>query len=356
MRIAAVLILAGLLLVFFAVRIFRPTAVNTAEAITSEEFDPLKEYEVIIEKGNANQKVILLNALTSQRQQGVGLPVLTDLFRKIITASNEVLAEETLPEKERISAAMANLDAVWKLYLLNIQNDVDDPFVADQYRDAIDRFITSKNKELSQRAHVGRLRYFTGEIITQRNTNLQKIADVATDSLNLFPADQKIIDGIRRSHSQLIAVNPGYARVLSDAIIARKNENDSPEFLKLVQHCKDLTVLYELKIGNLPSITDISTSLDDFCSRINKLAVNTEIGETVYRQLSNAIVFLEKKQHSDRAVELGKLILQTAQKNPNQQNASMGQILGERCVKRNSLVNGPWQFEENGFSRSKNRS
>ena len=337
----------GIGLAFITYRILRRTQVNTAEAITSVEFDPLKEYDVIVEKGTADQKLLLLKELTASRQQGVELPVLADLYKKIAAASTELLKKENeLNEEDRRYAIKTNIQALWKLYLLNIQNNVNDPYITDQFRAAIDKHSVSDDLQIAKAAQIQKMNFFTGETITRRNDFVDELTEAVKDSLQKFTLDGEFVESIRRLHTQLIAVNKDAAAAIVRTVKENQPDNDSPEYTSLVQHLGDLTALYDLGIGNLPSITDINTSIDDFYQRIETLARTPNVGETVYFQLANAIDYLETNRHHDQAIELGKVIADTAKSNPNEGLGKQGKKIGDDCAKRNSLIGSTWQFEE----------
>ena len=341
------LIAAGLAYVTY--QIFRPDEVNTAEAITSVEFDPIEEYDTILDKGTADQKLILLKELIAQPQAGAGLPVLADLYKKIVATASELVDEKELSEKDRTYAATKKLDSIWKLYLLNLQNDVFDPLLCDQFRNTSDKFIKSENDTLRKQAFIGKLRYLTGETITQRNKNIDHVCDTVGESLDAFPEDLEIIDSIRRAHAQLINVDREYATAVGNAVEPFKSKIDSDDFRLLVRQLNDLNLLYELGIGNLPSISDLNTTVEDFNVRLTKLANAPEIGELVYQQLSNGIAFLEGRRYNQEALELGQVIQQRSVDQAIPDLATIAKKMGDTCVQRNSLVNSRWQFDETDF-------
>ena len=174
----------------------------------------------------------------------------------------------------------------------------------------------------------------------------QTLTETVKDSLQKFTLDGEFVESIRRLHTQLIAVNKDAAAAIVRTVKENQPDNDSPEYTSLVQHLGDLTALYDLGIGNLPSITDINTSIDDFYQRIETLARTPNVGETVYFQLANAIDYLETNRHHDQAIELGKVIADTAKSNPNEGLGKQGKKIGDDCAKRNSLIGSTWQFEE----------
>lgn len=339
----------GIGLVYATYRIIRGTEVNTAEAITSVEFDPVKEFDVIVEKGTTEQKLLLLRELTASPKRGLELPILADLYKKITAASTELLKESNLNEENRRYAAESNLQAYWRIYLLNIQNNVNDPFINKQFRTSIEKFSASDDLQIAKAAQVKKLRFLAGETLTRRNNFVDEISELVKNSLQKFPNDRDIIQTVRMLHSELIAVDRDSAAAIARAVTENQQGNDSEEFNLLVQHLSDLATLFELGIGNLPSITDITTTADDFYQRIETLARKPDVGETVYFQLSNAINYLEKNRNYARAIELGKVIADTAQSNPSREMGMRGKKMGDECVTRNSLIDSLWQFEEKDF-------
>ena len=350
LQLFGLILVAGFGLAYVAYQVLRPPQVNTAKAITSQDFNPLNEYDVILEKGSPEQKLILLRALVEQPQSpDADLPILTDLNKKILVAAGEVIGETELSDADHHYAAIRKLNAVWQLYFLNIQNDVHDPFVCDEYRKSIEEFIDDEDVQLSKAAHIGKLRFLTGEFITKRNADVAHISNAAIAALKKFPNDGEIIVGVRRSHAQLISFKNETASSFAESVSSMKEINDSKEFSDLLRHFSDLNLLYEAGIGNLPSISDLNTTVEDFYDRVNQLAGNPNIGETVYKQLANSISYLEKQGQNELAKSLGRTIVETSAAQADKTLAEAARSLGVNCVKRNSLLDKPWQFEEIDF-------
>ena len=336
-------------LAFVTYRIVRPNSVNTAEAITSEDFDPLEEYDVVLEKGTLDQKIVLLNALDKKPLRNVELPVKTDVHNKISEVASVILKEKDLPADHHEFAAIKKLDSIWNLYLLNIKNDIHDPFMCDEYRTTIDEFIDSENTRLSKAAWMGKVRYLTGEMLTGRTDETTHVASATNESLNKFPNDVEVINNLRRLYAQIIAMDSKKAATVADAIAAARQRNGTAELDVLVRYTTDMALLYDAGIGDLPTITDLNTSIEDFYVRIEKLATNPNVGATVYKQLGNSISYLETHRHHDLAVKLGKKIATTSASQTDQELAVHAKIIGESCVTRNMLINSRWNFEETDF-------
>lgn len=314
--------------------------------LDNKDFDPIADFDTIRDEGNVDQLEKLMFDLKLRKIGTQSVPVQLDNSTKIVQVAEQILDHPERSEKQRVFAARSKLDAIWQTYRTSLRNNLNDPFVAQQFFAAADEFIGDENELVSRDAYLGRARGLVYETSLKRSLgSFENVGKSITDLIATYPEDKVVLENIRILFTTLRAKDAENSTKLAGQIAEIADQSDHAGTQKLARFMKDIIALYDAGIGNMKTIGTIMVNDDDFKSRLKKLNEDPDTGETVVTQLDNAIEFFERQQKYDDAAEISSWILDKANGRTDPEASKLAKTVGEAGLKRNSLLNQPWSFE-----------
>ncbi len=343
--ISLTLVVAAAGLIWFTAQTWGVGNVPTT-GLDNKEFDPIADFDVIRAEGNVAQLEKLMFDLKLRKIDRQSVPVQLDNSSKILQVAQQILDHDDRTENQRVLAARAKLDSIWRMYSANLQYGLNDPFVAEQFFGAADEFVDDEHPLVARDAYLSRARALVYETSLQKSLgSFEAVGKSIVDLIANYPEDRVVLENIRILFTQLRAMDADNSADLAGQIAAIADQSEFDETRKLSRFMKDIMALYDAGIGNLKTIASIIVDDDDFKERLKKLNDNVDTGETVVTQLDNAIEFYERQRKHDVAKEISQWVLDTAEQRTDPDAKKLAIEIGSNGVKRNSLLNQPWSFD-----------
>lgn len=321
---------------------------NSAKVLLEDEsFDPLKQFDVVLETGNLRELETLLFKLGSQEYNAASIPVKHDINNKILTVAREILQHPDVTPNQRGQAARRSMEASWQLYALVQQEGINDPETFESLIEATEQNLEDEDPAVAHEAHLFKAQALIIEFLAKRLPG--GFASVETAMINYLrcdPDDPMVITKLRTMFQRIREGDAEAAGRLAASLSRVADEIDTESARELARFVNDIQLLYDCGIGNLPVIKDISVDDQDFLDRLDRLLADPDTGTTVVIQLQNAILYFEDAGKFETAANLSQKVLDSAHRRTDPRAARNAEIIGKSGVQRNALIGKKWSFEE----------
>ena len=320
------------------------------DQLVEESFDPEADYDSIRASGDLSQLTRLFAALRAEKQKPGAIPVMLERNKKVVEIANQIIDHPDCGETQNEQVSFELLDAHARIFRLNFNNKLNDPFIPEQYFAATQQMQNSSHPKVVRHASVLQAE---GQVIKATQfpspANSAAVEKEIVDLLKKYPDDELVIDEIRELFTLYRRLDPDSVIDLARNIESMPELAASDNSKSLMRFVKDITVLYDSGIGNSELMAKILNDKNEFLKRLLALNADIDTGPTVITQLDNAIEYMERSGKNDQAVQLATAMKNNADQRTDPESKKLANLYSSNALQRQSIIGQPWSFEGKTF-------